>query len=444
MTCRKSTSLVLFAALMAVGSPAAGADSPSPPARPREIRSHSGTLSPSRVRSYWTPRRMADARPLERLLAESPLDPGISAPVGPERSIAPITPTDAAHGERSLGGTVATSSAGSDYRRAEVRGDYKTFPLSTNGKVFGTTGTGASYVCSGTAINSGNMSVVWTAGHCVYGTEPGSAWATRLSFVPAYKDGKAPLGEWPMHQAWVPANWIDRQSLSYDIAAIVVSPKPNGDRLVELTGGRGIKWNASREQAFQSFGYPAKSPFSGQRMVTCESPYQGQGDADGGPAPVSMGCDMTAGSSGGGWIVDGQYLNSNVSHSYTNLPEVLFGPYFDDVAGRLYETASGYELPEESKPHHMILSLDISKGFVASGRLLAEDGYSACTPSTTIGIYRKKRSDFVQISAASTDDQGHYSIGLTKRSGRYLAFAEARSVDGEDCSEATSAVRRVR
>jgi V8-like Glu-specific endopeptidase len=446
MTRRMSTSLVLLATLILAGSPRARADSPSPAELGREIRSHSVALSPSRIRSYWTARRMSRARPLERLLAGAPAAPGISdpAPVGPERSIAPIAPAVATQGERSSASAVAASSGSRDYTRSEIAGDYKSFPLSTNGKIFGTTGKGGSYVCSGTAINSGNMSVVWTAAHCVYGTEPGSGWATKLSFVPAYKDGKAPLGEWPMQQTWVPDRWIDRLSLSYDIAAIVVAPKPNGDRLVELTGGRGIKWNAPRDQLFQSFGYPAKAPFSGQRMITCESRYRGEGDADGGPAPVSMGCDMTAGSSGGGWVVEGQYLNSNVSHSYTNLPEVLFGPYFDDVAGKIYQTASAYNLPEEPKSHQMVLSLELNNGLVASGRLLAEDGYSACTASTTVGIYRKKRSDFVQIKVASTDAQGNYSVGLTKRPGRYLAFAEARTLNGEDCSEATSGVRRIR
>jgi V8-like Glu-specific endopeptidase len=390
---------------------------------------------------------MSQARPLERLLVESPPAPAGSepAPVGTEASIAPTAPTLTSHSERSLRvPAVAASSDSSDYTRSEIAGDYKSFPLSTNGRVFGTTGTGGSYVCSGTAINSDNMSVVWTAAHCVYGTESGSGWATKLSFVPAYKDGKAPLGEWPMQQTWVPDHWIDHQSLSYDIAAIVVSPRPNGDRLVELTGGRGIKWNAARDQHFQSFGYPAAAPFNGRRMISCESPYRGEGDADGGPAPVSMGCDMTAGSSGGGWIVEGQYLNSNVSHSYTNLPDILFGPYFDDVAGQLYRTASAYELPEEPKAHKMALSLVIDKGFVARGRLLAEDGHLACPAGTTVGIYRKKRSDFVQIKVASTDAEGDYSAGLTKRPGRYLAFAEARTLDGEECSEATSGVRRIR
>jgi hypothetical protein len=76
--------------------------------------------------------------------------------------------------------------------------------------------------------------------------------------------------------------------------------------------------------------------------------------------------------------------------------------------------------------------------------LLAEDGHLACPAGTTVGIYRKKRSDFVQIKVASTDAEGDYSAGLTKRPGRYLAFAEARTLDGEECSEATSGVRRIR
>ena len=51
---------------------------------------------------------------------------------------------------------------------------------------------GNDYVCSGTALLSGNKSVVWTAGHCV--NEGPGDFATNWEFVPAYKDGSAPLG----------------------------------------------------------------------------------------------------------------------------------------------------------------------------------------------------------------------------------------------------------
>src|SRR5258708_2979932 len=43
-----------------------------------------------------------------------------------------------------------------------------TYPLSTVGKVFFTTGAGQDAVCSGTAVVSNNHSVVDTARHCLY------------------------------------------------------------------------------------------------------------------------------------------------------------------------------------------------------------------------------------------------------------------------------------
>jgi hypothetical protein len=46
---------------------------------------------------------------------------------------------------------------------------------------------------------------------------------------------------------------------------------------------------------------------------------------------------MTAGSSGGGWIIGGKYLNSVNSFGYDELPKVMFGPYFGDAAKMLYD-----------------------------------------------------------------------------------------------------------
>jgi V8-like Glu-specific endopeptidase len=424
----------LLAVAILVASPGTADARDTKPLQARIEVDYYSNRSPNRVRSYWTARRMAEARPVRQMLPGSPPRADARPPArrGPAESVAAIAPA-----RRS------PSKLAGDFTGGEVAADYKSYPYSANGKIFATTGKGQSYVCSGTAINSDNLSVVWTAAHCVYGTAPGAGWATRLTFVPAYKDGKAPFGEWPISRAWVPTAWAERQAISYDIAAIVVSPKPNGARLAELTGGRGIQWNAPRTQTFESFGYPARAPFDGQRMITCVSPSLGQGDPDGGPAPVSMECDMTAGSSGGGWVVGGEYLNSNTSHSYTNRPGVLFGPYFDEVAGQLYETASSFELPVAAQPHAMTLSLAITKRFVAHGRLLAQDGFTACGARTTVGIYRRKGSQFVRVKIATTDDDGDYRVELRARPGTYRAFVEARTVDGQGCSRAASAALRI-
>ena len=54
---------------------------------------------------------------------------------------------------------------------------------------------------------------------------------------------------------------------------------------------------------------------------------------------MGIGCDMTGGSSGGGWIV-GANLYSVNSYGYSNQPDVMFGPYLDGVAQSVYNAAA--------------------------------------------------------------------------------------------------------
>ena len=54
---------------------------------------------------------------------------------------------------------------------------------------------------------------------------------------------------------------------------------------------------------------------------------------------MGIGCDMTGGSSGGGWIttVGGVVgVGSVNSYHYQSLKNVMFGPYQGDVAQALY------------------------------------------------------------------------------------------------------------
>src|SRR5215212_31044 len=87
------------------------------------------------VQRYWTPERIRNAKPADRVLS------GTFAPAAK-----PVRKPAAA--------------------AVQVPPPYTSQPTSTNGKVFFTEA-GVNYVCSGTALLSGNKSVVWTAGHCV-------------------------------------------------------------------------------------------------------------------------------------------------------------------------------------------------------------------------------------------------------------------------------------
>jgi hypothetical protein len=55
---------------------------------------------------------------------------------------------------------------------------------------------------------------------------------------------------------------------------------------------------------------------------------------------VTIGCDMTQGSSGGGWVLPNGDLNSNVSAGSPDFPNILFGPYLGKAAGDVYTKAS--------------------------------------------------------------------------------------------------------
>lgn len=290
----------------------------------------------ARARSYWTADRLRSARPMPLPIATRSGSKAkwerISGRPGHVPSVAPRKPLSATRTESGSGTATEVPLA-----------DQRTQPLSTNGKVFFTDPlTGYNYVCSGTAVNSANRSVVWSAGHCLYD----GGYFTNWVFVPAYRDGEAPFGVWPALELRVPLQWSATYNLRYDFGAAVVSPDASGTRLVDLVGGRGFSWNITREQTYDAYGYPAAPPFTGGRMRTCQSAYAGADNPPGlGPSTLGIVCDMTGGSSGGGWTV-GDTLLSNVSYGKSNAPGKLYGPYFDDTAGLLYGDSSSSSAPD--------------------------------------------------------------------------------------------------
>jgi V8-like Glu-specific endopeptidase len=309
------------------------------------------------LRSYWTAARMRNATPVDVLelsraesasASRSPvrvdqgrLGPGSVPPTAPDGSVdLGSGGVDPASSTRSAK-TLASFTSG-----ALNPAEYRTFPHSTIGRIFFTDpSNGENYACSGTAVTSSNASVVWTAGHCVHGGGSGKSFYTNWIFVPSYVDRSAPAGTWPALQLLTPQQWSQDGNLRYDMAAAVVATR-GGQRLTSVTGGRGIQWNLPRAQSFSAYGYPAASPFTGERIHYCVSGLDANGNPPGpGPQTLGIGCDMTQGSSGGGWIVQSSFLNSDISYGIEGQPGVLYGPYFGDAAATVYESASTSTLP---------------------------------------------------------------------------------------------------
>jgi V8-like Glu-specific endopeptidase len=204
-----------------------------------------------------------------------------------------------------------------------------------HGKVFFSDGY-ANYVCSGTALTSGNESVVWTAGHCV--NEGPGAFYTNWAFVPGYRDGAGPYGTWTARTLLTTAAWAQSGDFGYDLGAAVVNTS-DGVTLTDTVGSRGAAFNEPAEQHYLSHGYPAAPPFSGGRMYVCESDLAAR-DTSASPPTMAIGCDMTGGSSGGGWVVGDSVLSVN-SYGYRTQPGVMYGPYQGFVAQQLYASAAG-------------------------------------------------------------------------------------------------------
>jgi hypothetical protein len=196
--------------------------------------------------------------------------------------------------------------------------------------------------CSGTAVAAGKESIVVTAGHCVYDE---GFWADHhWVFVPAYRYGERPFGTFVAKWLDTTPGWAKDENFNYDIGVAVVGRNERGQTLGEAVGGDKIAWNLPPRQDFSVYGYPVARPFNGSTLHVCrDTPFIGHDlEAWFEPGPLELGvhCLISGGSSGGGWLIDGNTLNGVTSNSYSDDPATDYGPYFGHAVARLYAAAA--------------------------------------------------------------------------------------------------------
>ena len=219
------------------------------------------------------------------------------------------------------------------------RDENLTYPLSTVGKVFFTSSTGRNLVCSGTAVQSRNRSVVDTAGHCLYWN---GGWVQNVIFCPLYDKGNTPYDCWAARDLEVPSDWINAPPNDYhhDFGMFIVAPNSQGD-LTDVVGGAGWAYNQPVNQPFYAYGYPAGYPYDGQTRQSCEN-VNGLVWQHGGGKVLSIPCGMTGGSSGGPWFIKisgNWYLNGHNDFTSSIQFGHMFSPYYDDAWYALYSKA---------------------------------------------------------------------------------------------------------
>lgn len=267
------------------------------------------------------------------------------------RDAAPATvgvPTAANAARGAIGPNAART--GQKRVRARLVHGLRSYPTRTHGKVFFSAGA-YDYQCSGTAVRAASRSLVFTAGHCAYGEILlGENAIHNWEFVPSYSHGHAPFGAWPAISLAAPAGWvISHPNLAggevvggdsrYDVGAATVATR-HGKSLQDRVGASPVAFNGARHRQYTAFGYPAEKPFNGRTEWRCSSSYRGSDPSYGKPAPIAISCNMTAGSSGGGWMVGGS-LSSVTSYGIAGQPNVLYGPYFGDAIRSFYDSVSG-------------------------------------------------------------------------------------------------------
>lgn len=241
----------------------------------------------------------------------------------------------------------------------------------TAGKVFFDSPEGT-MVCSGTVVEDpahpGKSNLVWTAGHCVHAGKKGG-WYRNVAFVPAYNNSVmtgaalhnatrqevAPYGVWWADGAQTSNQWIEQggetggQGASYDFAVIHVTPeKGNGGKSLEETVGSALPVNFNapavpKVDSITATGYPAAAPFDGQRLYQCQDKPGRLSIMRTDPTMYRIGCTMTGGSSGGGWVERGSDGKPTLV-SNTSIGPVtsgwLAGPRLGEVARGVYDSAS--------------------------------------------------------------------------------------------------------
>ncbi len=219
---------------------------------------------------------------------------------------------------------------------------YRTYPNRTVGKLFFSSPSGGNFVCSASIVNSENKDIVWTAGHCV--SNGAGTFYGNWQFVPARRLGTNPFGVWTAREFWTLSEWHSFGNLRQDVAALVMNNDSSGVSIANRLGALGMQFNFSRIRSWNAMGYPAASPFTGERQYQNIASYAASDtpSSRSGPDTIGMGNDLTGGSSGGPWIASysagGGFVNGLNSYKYIrpSMPLEMYSPYFGNEALALY------------------------------------------------------------------------------------------------------------
>jgi hypothetical protein len=205
------------------------------------------------------------------------------------------------------------------------------------------TATGTVHTCTASVVDSPGHDLLLTAAHCVAGTGAG------MSFAPGAVDSHEPYGRWTVTAAYAMPAWTNGQNPQADVAVLVVAPRFEDGRKVEVqdrTGGHPLGTEPATHTTVTVTGYPFGV---GGRPVTCRAPVRMTG---GFPTFTCPG--FVAGTSGGPWV------STSKGHAVVGVigglhqggcrPDVSYTAAFTGIERRAYEAAVAGHPPSPLPP----------------------------------------------------------------------------------------------
>ena len=213
---------------------------------------------------------------------------------------------------------------------------------------------GNAWICSGSVATDSRTgaSLVLTAAHCAY-DEQNRVFATNWMFIPEYDSapsGCAVHGCWTakalvVHNGYASAGGFNLQATLHDYAFAVVEGGGWSEtaQLDATVGSFPIGFSTlSTGITMYAFGYPAGAPYTGRDLTYCAGKL-GTDPWNGGRT-WALPCTMTGGSSGGPWLsgfntrTASGTLSSVNSYIYSGIKK-MHGPKFNSTTQAVYDAA---------------------------------------------------------------------------------------------------------
>jgi len=200
-------------------------------------------------------------------------------------------------------------------------------------------GVDGDHFCTASVVHSAAGDLLVTAAHCVHGGQ-GGGYGSDLVFVPDYRDGSAPDGQWPVTRIVVDPRWISSSDPDLDVAFVTVG-QVGGRSIEQVLGGNTLGIDKGFTKVVQITGYPstASAPISCFNRTTQQSQYQ-----------MRIACTgFPGGTSGSPWLTSFDRTTRTgtvigVIGGYQqggDTADVSYSPYFDADVQTLYNEAAG-------------------------------------------------------------------------------------------------------